>query len=574
MNQIEFFQTLYQFCDGYIELRPLPNANDRIFLHCTDDLGQIATFCETQKSSHLYFGVATRDGNGGKAENVIDVPCVWCDADFNKVPKEVISSSLKRFPFKPSIIVESGGGVHLYWLLKEPSREYATIEDINRRITSQLKGDINSCDIARILRIPNTINHKYPALCKVRKNYGFTYDLDVFLDVLPRANGYPKSNGGLKIKDPEWLSNAMKGVGEGDRNATGIRIAGYWINKLDPDEVMVILKTWNSLNTPPLSTSDIEKIVNSVSRYKPETPSEPIDDVYDTKRMLDSYKSYIETLKQNKFTTGIANIDKKIRGVAGGEVLTIIARAGSFKTALLQNLLKNYVRESNMGAIFFSLEMPVSSVTERYFEMISGFSGNEVEQIYSDPLSEELRSQWEPKFITELPNFYVIPKKIGLSDIQKYIKVIEEHYKVKVGLIGIDYMGLMDAHGNNEYEVISNLAKGIKMTAKSIGLPIILLSQVSRKGGEGETEITMDHGRGSGAIEEAADFVFGLWQVEKSDTSSLIVREYEYDLVCKILKNRKGPRGSKWILDLDPSTFTIGSASKEYTGKSKRQDKW
>jgi hypothetical protein len=566
MNQTEFFQTIYQFCEGYIELRP--------FLHCTDDLTQIQPFCDAQKSHDLYFGVATRDGKAGRAENVIDVPCVWCDADFNKVPKEILSSQLKRFPFKPSIIVESGGGVHFYWLLKEPSREYIAIEDINRRITFQLKGDPNSCDIARVLRIPNTINHKYPALCKVRKNYGFRYDLDTFLDVLPKANISAKSNGGLKIKDPEWLSSAMKGVEEGDRNATGARIAGYWINKLDPDEVMVILKTWNSLNSPPLSGSDIEKIVSSVSRYKPELSIDPIEDVYDAQRMLTSYKSYIQTLKQNKFTTGITNIDEKIRGVAGGEVLTIIARAGSFKTALLQNLLKNYVQNSNMGAIFFSLEMPVSSITERYFEMISGFTGNEVEQIYLDPLSDGLRSEWEPKLMAELPNFYVVQKKIGLCDISKYIKVIEKHYKVKVGVVGIDYMGLMDAHGSNEYEVISNLAKGIKITAKSIGLPIIMLSQVSRKGGEGETEITMDHGRGSGAIEEAADFILGLWQVEKSSNSALIVQEHKYDLVCKILKNRKGPRGSKWILNLDPSTFAIGSDSKEYAGKPKQQDKW
>ena len=39
----------------------------------------------------------------------------------------------------------------------------------------------------------------------------------------------------------------------------------------------------------------------------------------------------------------IRQVDNTIRGVAGGEVLFIIARAGSFKTATLQNLLKNYV---------------------------------------------------------------------------------------------------------------------------------------------------------------------------------------------------------------------------------------
>ena len=39
---------------------------------------------------------------------------------------------------------------------------------------------------------------------------------------------------------------------------------------------------------------------------------------------------------------GIPEIDQRIRRIAGGEVLTILARSGSFKTAMLQNLLKNF----------------------------------------------------------------------------------------------------------------------------------------------------------------------------------------------------------------------------------------
>jgi hypothetical protein len=34
--------------------------------------------------------------------------------------------------------------------------------------------------------------------------------------------------------------------------------------------------------------------------------------------------------------------------------------------------------------------------------------------------------------------------------------------------------------------------------------------------------------------------------------------------VCKILKTRKGPRNSRWKLDLDPETMRIGKESKPY----------
>jgi len=132
------------------------------------------------------------------------------------------------------------------------------------------------------------------------------------------------------------------------RDCTATSIAGYLINKLSPTDTVMILKNWNKNNSPPLPDSELEKVVNSVSRYKPEKSGNSIDisNVYDSKRMLGEYENYIKSLKQNRFLTGIHEIDKLIRGVAGGEVLTIIARAGSFKTAMLQNLLKNYIKNS------------------------------------------------------------------------------------------------------------------------------------------------------------------------------------------------------------------------------------
>ena len=120
--------------------------------------------------------------------------------------------------------------------------------------------------------------------------------------------------------------------------------------------------------------------------------------------------------------------------------------------------------------------------------------------------------------------------------------------------------------------MISRLAIGIKSTAKLINLPIIVLSQVSRKGGDGEAEITLDMGRGSGAIEEGADFVLGLWQVEKTvDVVGADEPRKDYDLICRILKNRKGTKGSRWVLELDPSTLRFGSEARFY--KSEKSSK-
>ncbi len=290
-------------------------------------------------------------------------------------------------------------------------------------------------------------------------------------------------------------------------------------------------------------------------------PGVDIANVYDAEKCLKEYARYIETLGQNRLITGIYNIDKQIRGVAGGEVLFIIARSGSYKTAFLQNILKNYINHSAWGSVFFSLEMPIASVTERYHEIIQGASGRDIEEHYSAKGSGEYRIQIEEAFKQELKNLFTVPSRVSISNIQPYVKLIEKEYKIKIGVIGIDYLGLMDGPGEKEYEIVSRIARDTKTMAKNTNLPIIILSQTSRDaGGSGDKEISLTAGRGSGAIEESADVALGLFQDKD-------------DLICKILKNRKGPKGSRWKLDLTPDNLRIGRESDSWEPPKKKKKK-
>jgi archaellum biogenesis ATPase FlaH len=562
MIQNDFFKSLFQFCEGKIEIRPLPG--EPAFFNI-NGFGSIDSHCQRFDKSNLCFGVATRNGQGGGKANIVNFPSVWADVDFKDTPREIAVQKLKDFPFKPSIIVKSGGGVHLYWLLKEPAEksDISAIEDVNHRIATALGGDHNSCDAARVLRVPGTKNRKYkPARpCEVTQRNDFYYNLDDFLEILPESSHKHKEGpSSVNAKDPEWLTTAMEGVdtNKTSRNATGTKIAGYFINKLLANDVLTILKTWNINNKPPLDENELQTIVKSVSRYSPDILTKSRVDmanVYDSARMIEEYKAYIKTLKKNRFITGIKQIDKRIRGVAGGEVLTIIARSGSFKTAMLQNLLKNYISNSAWGSAFFSIEMPVASLTERYLEILDGCTGKEVENLFSDPNQDVIQQAAENSFKHELDKLFVMPTRVSLSDISAYVQLIERERNIKVGVVGIDYLGLMEGPGVSEYETISRLSTGLKSIAKLLNIPIVVLSQVSRKGASGNTEISLDMGRGSGAIEEAADFVLGLWQSGDQD---------EKELICKILKNRKGPINSMWKLDLIPHTLQIGPDAEPY----------
>ena len=65
MNRADFFNKLFQFCEGGIEIRPLPGKQGFFDI---EDIAGIKTHCAEYQKSNLYFGVATRDGKGGCKE--------------------------------------------------------------------------------------------------------------------------------------------------------------------------------------------------------------------------------------------------------------------------------------------------------------------------------------------------------------------------------------------------------------------------------------------------------------------------------------------------------------------------
>jgi hypothetical protein len=218
--------------------------------------------------------VATRDGKGGTKDNIIHFPALWCDADFKDIDRKDLFKRLKDFPFSPSIIVKSGGGAHLYWQLDEPvdKGDISKIEECNRRIAQHFGGDMNATDAARILRVPGTKNRKYkPARdVKVSQIDQFFYILDDFLDILPEVKSNQSLSKNTNGNPQGWLLEALKGVAEHNpgRDKTGVKIAGYFIDKLSYRDVLTVLLAWNERNSPPMEEQAVRRIVRSVYRYK------------------------------------------------------------------------------------------------------------------------------------------------------------------------------------------------------------------------------------------------------------------------------------------------------------------
>jgi replicative DNA helicase len=271
------------------------------------------------------------------------------------------------------------------------------------------------------------------------------------------------------------------------------------------------------------------------------------------------YALQAQTLEKSRFISGHPLLDSIIRGVAPGEVMTIIAEPGGFKTAWLQNLLLGGAKRTGLHHLFFSLEMPVEKVFEREAQIASGFIGREVEAVFKKATGDG-RAEAKELYVQAVNNgskgLLVCDKpRLDIAKIARYTELAATKYG-KINAIGIDYLGLMHATGRTLFEKMSFIAPEFKHLAKELGLPVILLCQINREGAKSSHDILITDAKGGGDIEASADIMLGFYRDEQ-DT-----------LVCKVLKNRNGASGARLAVELNREAFQFLKMS-EYDAPEK-----
>ncbi len=165
---IEFLTALYSKCEpAYINLRFLPSKVNQFI--STSEIDLIPTITEGVPDENCYFGVATREDGNGTKKGIKEIPALWVDIDFKDVPEIDAREQINNFQPQPTYVSNSGGGLHLYWLLKHPADpdSIAKVEDLLDRLAKHFRGDPNATDASRILRIPGTNNLKYDPIRRI-----------------------------------------------------------------------------------------------------------------------------------------------------------------------------------------------------------------------------------------------------------------------------------------------------------------------------------------------------------------------------------------------------------------------
>jgi hypothetical protein len=216
MTQAEFFELIY---GGAV------SAERRICVFTCP--GERAKFWDSPEAAaeyvaglprdlHVYHGVSlvgSRPSRGqrGSTDDMMAYGCLWCDVDIvspahpAELPPTIDDALalLDSLPIAPSLIVNSGWGIHGYWVLENPVT-FATAEDRAEagRVAKGWHGVVcdaarargwklpNLGDLPRVLRTPGTVNAKDPSNprpVKIIRNTGEVVGFEDFREALPRG---------------------------------------------------------------------------------------------------------------------------------------------------------------------------------------------------------------------------------------------------------------------------------------------------------------------------------------------------------------------------------------------------
>lgn len=247
--------------------------------------------------------------------------------------------------------------------------------------------------------------------------------------------------------------------------------------------------------------------------------------------------------------SGYVDLDRKTSGFQNSDYILVAARPSMGKTALVLNIALNILTKlEDKWVAIFSLEMSKEQLCKRLFAMHSRVDSQKIRNgNLSNPEWRELAATEQVISNSKL----IIDDTPGIT-IQELRKKCRK-YKVEHGLdiIMIDYLQLMQGTGKSDsrQQEVSDISRQLKALARELNVPVIVLSQLSRK-----VEERPDHRpmlsdlRESGAIEQDADVVMFIYREDyyKHDTENKGISE------IIIAKQRQGPIGSVnllWVPD-------------------------
>ncbi len=251
-----------------------------------------------------------------------------------------------------------------------------------------------------------------------------------------------------------------------------------------------------------------EKLIFDISKKEDKTSIEHIapslTQVLEKFEVIQKDKSALKGI-----TTGFYGLDKITNGLQRSDLILIAARPGVGKTSFAMNIITNAALKGCKAAIF-SLEMPKIQIAQRCLCSVACVDMGKA--LKGEMNSEEWKALWTANKKLAASKIFVDDNSMtNPIDILSKCRRLQREYGLD--LIMIDYLQLMSAptskkQADNRQLEISEFTRALKIAARELDIPILLLSQLNRA-----VESRKDHTpmladlRESGSIEQDADIV-------------------------------------------------------------------
>lgn len=285
----------------------------------------------------------------------------------------------------------------------------------------------------------------------------------------------------------------------------------------------------------------IYKIESRSSTTEFKTINQILDSYFDGKSYLDNIQD-IQNSKRDTSISGIETgfnvLDEMIGGLQDGNLILLAARPGMGKTTFALNIFENICITKNIPSLFVPLEMNSIDILEKIISSKLSIDYKKLREATITPNDFQnivvfMREQYKA-YITDKPSF-------NINTLRSAAIRAKDAFGIK--LLIIDYLQLLRGsertRNENKYQEISEISMSLKNLARELNIPIICLSQLSRKVEERLDQMPiLSDLRDSGSLEADADIVLFLYRWDHKDPN---LRPGQARLI--VSKNRRGQTG-------------------------------
>jgi len=253
-------------------------------------------------------------------------------------------------------------------------------------------------------------------------------------------------------------------------------------------------------------------------------------------------KAQLGDIDSNVVYTKYEQFDEYTHGLKPGEVIILAARPAVGKSAFALNIATNVALETKKHVAVFSLEMGATDIARRVIAYLSRVSFDKM-NTRGGMQNKDVSNLYKAFSRLTESTLFVDDDSMNTpsSILTKCRRLKKEH---GLDLIIVDYLQLMSSENKKRDDSRANdvgdMSRKMKIYARDLGVPIILLSQMSRRI---ETENSSHEPqladlRESGSIEQDADIVMFLSNPSKYDAT--LPKD---EVILYIKKNRHGKTG-------------------------------